>query len=120
MNQKRILNQKRERRAKRNRANIFGTAEKPRLSVFKSNTSIYVQVINDEIGKTLASASSVELKPDQKKNKKADQAAEVGKVLGEKAASLGIKSLVLDRGRYHYHGRVASLVEAVRKTGIKI
>ena len=100
------------------RAKVSGTADKPRLNVFRSNTHIYVQLIDDENGKTMASASSHELK--SKKMKKADAAAEVGKLAAEKALKAGIKQAVFDRGGYQYHGRIKNLAEAARAAGLKI
>jgi large subunit ribosomal protein L18 len=93
-----------------------GTSEKPRLSVFRSNTHIYAQLIDDETGKTVVSASSHDVKT---KAKKADVAKEVGKLAAEKAKKAGISSAVFDRGTYKYHGRVKSLAEGAREGGLK-
>jgi len=96
---------------------ISGTQEIPRLSVFRSNKDIYAQVINDNEGKTLASASSLKL--DGKGKNKTDQAFEVGKALAETAKQNGIEKVVFDRGGYLYHGRVKSLADGARKGGLK-
>jgi large subunit ribosomal protein L18 len=97
---------------------IKGTAERPRLSVFRSNKQIYVQLINDIDGVTLASASSA-VKGFEVKGKKADLAKEVGKQIAEKAIQAGVKSVVFDRGGYLYHGRVKALAEGAREGGLQ-
>jgi len=112
-------NRKEERRRVRNRASIFGTAKKPRLSVFRSNLYTYAQLIDDNTGKTIASASTKELSK-TKKGKKVDQAKELGVLIGEKAKKLNIKEAVFNKGPYLYHGRVKALAEGVREAGIKI
>jgi len=107
-----------ERRIKikfRIRKNVNGTAERPRLSVFRSNKQIYAQVINDLTGKTLASASSLGLETMPKK----DQAAKVGELVAEKAIAAGISQVVFDRNGYLYHGRVKELADGARKGGLK-
>ena len=107
-----------ERRIKikfRIRKNVNGTAERPRLSVFRSNKQIYAQVINDLTGKTLASASSLGLEAMPKK----EQAAKVGELLAEKAQAAGITQVVFDRNGYLYHGRVKELADGARKGGPK-
>ena len=96
---------------------ITGTQEIPRLSVFRSNKDIYAQVINDNEGKTLASASS--LKIEGKGKNKTELAFEVGKALAETAKQNGIEKVVFDRGGYLYHGRVKSLADGARKGGLK-
>lgn len=118
MNARKLLNKKRMRRAARNRAKIFGTALRPRLSVFRSNKFTYAQLINDEASRTLVSASSREVK-DGKKSK-AELARLVGKLLAERAEKLGIKSAVFDRGAYKYHGRVRALAEGARSGGLRV
>ena len=95
--------------------NVNGTAERPRLSVFRSNKQIYAQVINDLTGKTLASASSLGLEAMPKK----EQAAKVGELLAEKAQAAGITQVVFDRNGYLYHGRVKELADGARKGGLK-
>ena len=109
--------QKRERRAGRTRANIFGTKEKPRMSIYKSLKEIYVQLIDDVEGKTLASASSREIK--DKKSKKTEVATEVGKLIAKKAKDKGIEKAVFDKGGFKYHGRVKALADSAREGGLK-
>lgn len=100
------------------RNKIIGSAEKPRLCVFKSNTSIYAQIINDDQGHTLAAASSKELdKPGQAN---VEVSKSVGKKLGAIAKEKGITQVVFDRGGYLYHGRVKALAEGAREAGLKI
>jgi len=109
------------RRAKikrRIRKKITGTSMVPRLSVFRSNKQIYAQVIDDSTGKTLASASSYKNKAADKKTK-VEQAAVVGKELAEKATKAGIEVVVFDRNGYLYHGRVKSLADSARESGLK-
>lgn len=101
------------------RKNIFGTPEKPRLSVFRSNKQIYVQVIDDVNGKTLASASSNEKGIAEQKVNKIEQAKLVGTLIAEKAKEQGVETVVFDRSGYLYHGRIKSLGEAARKGGLK-
>jgi len=105
---------KRERRHKRVRAKISGTALRPRLAVFRSLKHIYAQLIDDENHKTLVSASDLEIKLD-KKMTKTEKAQLVGELLGKKALKKNIKEVVFDRGGFKYHGRVKSLCEGVRK-----
>ena len=107
---------KRNIRHSRVRSRVFGTAEIPRLNVFKANTHIYAQVTDDNVGKTLFSANSREAKG---KGKKTDIASAVGKLVAEKALGKGIKKIVFDRGGYAYHGRVKALAEAAREAGLK-
>lgn len=115
---RKALLQVRRRRAHRVRARIFGTKEKPRLSVFRSNTYTYAQLIDDADRKTIASVSSREMK--DKKGTKQDGAKFVGKSIAEKAKKAGIETAVFDRGPYQYHGRVKTLVEAAREGGLQI
>ena len=106
-----------ERRIKikyRVRKNVNGTAERPRLSVFRSNKQIYAQVINDVTGTTLASASSLGLET----MPKTEQAQKVGALLAEKAKAAGITSVVFDRNGFLYHGRVKALADAAREGGL--
>jgi large subunit ribosomal protein L18 len=119
MNQFKKSNQIRKRRANRTRLRIKTVSRKPRLSVFRSNAQIYAQVIDDNTGKTLASASSLELKG-KAKTKKADIAKAVGKALAEKALKAGVKEVAFDRGNYRYHGRVKALAESAREGGLKL
>jgi large subunit ribosomal protein L18 len=116
MNKRKILNEIRLRRKRRIRRKIKGTAERPRLSVFRSNRHIYAQLIDDINQKTLFSASSKEF---EKKVKKSDLAREVGKVLAKKALEGGVKLAVFDRGCYKYHGRVKNLAEGAKEGGLK-
>ena len=105
---------------KRIRKTISGTAERPRMTVFRSNKQIYVQLIDDMSGATLVSASSVEKNPeDSKPVNKTEQAQKVGTLVAEKAKAAGIEQVVFDRNGYLYHGRVKSLAEAARKGGLK-
>lgn len=98
------------------RGKISGTAEKPRMTVFRSNTQIYVQLIDDVNNKTLASASSLGLKD---KVAKKEQAAKVGTMVAKVAQEAGIKEVVFDRNGYLYHGRVKQLADAAREGGLK-
>ena len=107
-----------ERRSKikfRIRKNVNGTAERPRLSVFRTNKQIYAQVINDLTGTTLASASSLGLE----KMTKQEQARKVGELVAEKEKAAGVESVVFDRKGYLYHGRVKALADGARKGGLK-
>ena len=110
-----------KRRAKikrRIRKKISGTAQLPRLTVFRSNKQIYAQLIDDTKGVTLASASSYNNKATEKLNK-VSQAAVVGKEVAEKAVKAGIQAVVFDRNGYLYHGRVKSLADSAREGGLK-
>ncbi len=102
---------------KRIRAKVVGTANLPRLSVFRSNKAIYAQLIDDDKMLTLASASSFEIAKDKSAN--AQIAKEVGKKIAEKAVSGGIKAVVFDRNGYLYHGRVKALAEGAREGGLQ-
>ncbi len=110
--------ERREKRKKRIKAKIFGTKERPRLCVFRSNKHIYCQLVDDTKGHTLASASDRELKLTEKK-KKTEIAFEVGKLIAKKAKKLKIEKVVFDRSGYRYHGRVKALAEGARKGGLK-
>jgi large subunit ribosomal protein L18 len=109
--------QLRERRHRRIRGKVSGTAERPRLAVFRSNLGISAQLIDDASGKTLASAGWQHLKKSFK-GSKSDQATEVGKLLAENAKKAGITTCVFDRGGYLYHGRVKALAEGAREGGL--
>lgn len=98
------------------RSKISGTAERPRLSVFRSNKEIYAQIINDDEGKTLASYSSKKLSD---KGNKTDLAKKVGLELAKVAKDAGLEEVVFDRGGYLFHGRVAALAEGAREGGLK-
>lgn len=108
--------QKRDRIKSRVRGKISGSAERPRLSVYRSNKDIYAQLIDDKEGKTLASASSRGLKA---KGTKVEISAEVGKAIAEKAKSVGIETVVFDRNGFIYHGRVKALADGAREGGLK-
>jgi large subunit ribosomal protein L18 len=108
----------RERRHRRVRGKMTGTAERPRLVVFRSNRGIEAQLVDDVAGKTLVGASWLALKKGFKGNK-TEQAAEVGKLLAGKAKQAGIEAVVFDRGGYLYHGRVKALADGAREGGLK-
>jgi len=108
----------RQRRHKRVPGKVVGTAERPRLVVYRSNKGISAQLVNDLEAKTLAAASWLNLKKSFKGNK-TEQAAEVGKVLAANAKQAGIESVVFDRGGYLYHGRVKALADGAREGGLK-
>lgn len=97
------------------RNKISGTAERPRMSVFRSNKQIYVQIINDEQGRTLVAASSLGLEKMPKK----EQANKVGALIAQKALDAGITAVVFDRNGYLYHGRVKEVAEGARQGGLK-
>jgi large subunit ribosomal protein L18 len=101
------------------RKRLSGTAEQPRLSVFRSNKYIYAQVINDLEGKTLASASSTIKDIGEEKLSKTDAAKLVGKLVAERSLQAGVEKVVFDRNGYLYHGRVKSLAEGAREGGLK-
>lgn len=101
------------------RKKVQGSSERPRLSVFRSNTTIYAQVIDDVKGVTLASASSLELGEERKWNTNAEAAGQVGKKIAEKALAAGITAVVFDRNGYLYHGKVKALAEGAREGGLK-
>ena len=109
--------QGRLRRHRRVRSKISGTAERPRLAVYRSNLRIYAQLIDDEAGRTLAAASSLD--KDVAGAKRSEQAGMVGKLVAERAKQAGIGRVVFDRGGYLYHGRVKALADAAREGGLK-
>jgi large subunit ribosomal protein L18 len=111
------VRQSRLRRHKRVRGKVTGTAERPRLVVTRSNRGIVAQLVDDANGRTLASASWLQAK--SFKGNKTAQAAEVGKLLAQKAKDAKIQSAVFDRGGYLYHGRVKALADAAREGGLK-
>ncbi|MEK7286193.1 MAG: 50S ribosomal protein L18 [Nitrospirota bacterium] len=108
----------RERRHKRVRRKIFGTSERPRLSVYRSLDHVYAQVIDDNAGKTLVSFSSLNQDGFPSDQSKSDQAKAVGEKIAALAQSANIKQVVFDRGGYLYHGRVKALAEAARSGGL--
>jgi len=114
-NKKKLIG--RIRRHNRVRAKISGSSERPRLSVFKSNLSIYLQLIDDEAGKTLVSVNVKELK--KKKLNKTEQATELGKIIAEKAKQKKITKIVFDKGGYKFHGRVKAVADAARAGGLE-
>jgi large subunit ribosomal protein L18 len=107
----------RTRRHRRVRRRIFGTAERPRLVVFRSNRGIQAQLVDDGEAKTLAAANHTQLKKTFR-GTKCEQAAEVGKLLAANAKKAGIETVVFDRGGYLYHGRVKALADAAREGGL--
>ena len=112
-----IKEQKRQRRARRTRAKIFGSAQRPRLAVFRSNKHIYAQLINDEKGVTLASASDLEIKKEGKGNM--IKGGSVGQLIAQKAAGLKIDTVVFDKRGYQYHGAIKAVAEGARSGGLK-
>ncbi len=109
--------QARIRRHERVREKVRGSAARPRLAVYRSLTQIYAQLIDDDAGRTLAAASSLEAK---EKAKKSERAKAVGAALGARAKQAGIAEVVFDRGGYRYHGRVKALADGVRAAGVKV
>jgi large subunit ribosomal protein L18 len=105
------------RRHRRVRGKVRGTAERPRLAVFRSNRGIFAQLVDDDAGKTVAASSWVGL-PTSFKGDKTAQAAEVGKRLADQARKAGVEQVVFDRGGYLYHGRVKALAEGAREGGL--
>lgn len=112
-------NAKRQKRHVRSRRYIKGTAETPRLNVYRSLSNIYAQIIDDEAGKTLVAASTVEKSLKENYGGNIEAAKAVGKAIAEKALAKGIENVVFDRGGYLYHGRVQALAEAAREAGLK-
>ncbi len=108
-------------RHRRVRARVKGTTERPRLNVFRSSRHIYAQIIDDTVGHTLVSASTIdaEIRPQLGKLDKTEQAKLVGQTLAKRALAIGVKSVVFDRGGYRYHGRVKSLAEGSREGGLE-
>jgi large subunit ribosomal protein L18 len=111
--------ERRERIRKRIRKVSFGTAERPRMSVYRSNKEIYAQLIDDTKGVTLAAASSRDKELGKAKGTKSEIASQVGKAIAEKALKAGIEKVAFDRGGNLYHGRVKSLAEGAREAGLK-
>jgi large subunit ribosomal protein L18 len=110
--------QKRLRRRRRVRAKVRGTAERPRLSVYRSNRGVFVQLIDDDAGRTVASVSWTE--SDLRKLGSMEQAKRAGELLAERAKAAGIEVCVFDRGGYRYHGRVAAIADGAREGGLKL
>lgn len=120
MQKTRLENLRKKRRQARVRAVISGTANRPRLTVNRSNQHLYLQAIDDERGRTLVASSTEEIKAAEKKMTKTEMAYLAGIVLAEKAEKKGIVAMVFDRRHYKYHGRVRRVVEALREKGVKI
>ena len=110
--------QRRLKRRRRVRAKVRGTAQRPRISVFRSNRGIFAQLIDDDSGRTLAAVSWTE--PELRGLSPLDQANRAGQVLAQRAGEAGIQEAVFDRGGYQYHGRVKSLAEGARGGGLKL
>jgi large subunit ribosomal protein L18 len=108
--------QRRLRRRRRVRARIVGTAERPRLSVYRSNRGVFAQLVDDAKGHTVAAVNWIE--PDLRKLSAAEQAKRAGELLAERAKVAGVESCVFDRGGYQYHGRVKALAEGAREGGL--
>ena len=121
MKRKKSRSAARKRRHTRVRMKVIGTSERPRLNVFRSLTGIYAQLIDDENGHTLASASNIhhELRSSLQNLEKTEQAKKVGVALAERAKEQGIENVVFDRGGYKYMGRVKALADAARENGLK-
>jgi large subunit ribosomal protein L18 len=107
---------KRLKRRRRVRAKITGSAERPRISVFRSNRGVFAQLIDDESGRTLAAVNWTE--GDLKSLKRMEQAKKAGELLAERAKAAGVETAVFDRGGYQYHGRVKALAEGAREGGL--
>jgi len=105
------------RRRRRVRAKIRGTAERPRLSVFRSNRGIFAQLIDDDAGRTIAAVNWIE--PELRKLSATEQAKRAGELLAERAKAAGVERCVFDRGGYRYHGRVRALAEGAREGGLQ-
>ena len=111
----------RKRRHRRIRSRVSGTAERPRLNVFRSIDHIYAQVIDDEAGRTIVSASTVDtdLRAEMNGKTKKEQAELVGKAVADRAKTAGIDTVIFDRGGYLYHGRIQALADGAREGGLK-
>ncbi len=107
---------KRLKRRRRVRAKVHGSAERPRISVFRSNRGLFAQLIDDESGRTLAAANWTEA--ELRSLKPMDQSRRIGELLAERAKSAGVESAVFDRGGYKYHGRVKALADGAREGGL--
>ena len=110
----------RDRRHRRVRKKVSGTAQRPRLAVFRSSKHIYVQAIDDLAGRTLASASTMEANVRGGTTATVDAAKSVGKLVGERAKAAGITAVVFDRGGFKYHGRVAAVADGAREAGLTL
>ena len=114
------IHELKRRRHRRVRRKIAGTAERPRLAVFRSNRHIVAQVIDDRTGRTLAAASTVEPELRQQATGNVGAAERVGRLVAERARAAGIEKVVFDRGGARYHGRVAALADAAREAGLEL
>lgn len=114
--------QLRQKRHRRVRKTVYGTADKPRLNVFRSLENIYAQVIDDDAAATVCAASTLdgEIKSATKSGGNIEAAKLVGKLVGQRAIEKGISTVVFDRGGYQYHGRVAALADGAREAGLKL
>jgi large subunit ribosomal protein L18 len=110
--------QRRLKRRRRVRAKVHGTAERPRISVFRSNRGIAAQLVDDVAGKTITAVQWTE--PELRDLKKSEQSAKAGELLAQRAKAAGIESAVFDRGGYQYHGRVKAFAEGVREGGLTV
>jgi large subunit ribosomal protein L18 len=108
---------RRLKRRRRVRAKVHGTAERPRISVFRSNRGIFAQLIDDDAGRTIAAVNWIE--PDLRNLKPTDQARRAGALLAERAKEAGVDRAVFDRGGYQYHGRVKALADGARESGLQ-
>ncbi len=107
---------KRLKRRRRVRAKVQGSAERPRISVFRSNRGLFAQLIDDETGRTLVAANWTE--PELRSLSRMDQARRIGELLAERAKTVGVETAVFDRGGYRYHGRVKALADGARASGL--
>ena len=110
--------QRRLRRRRRVRAKVQGTAQRPRISVFRSNRGIFAQLVDDEAGRTLAAASWTE--PELRKLAPMDQAKRIGELIAQRGQQAGVQAAVFDRGGYKYHGRVKALADGAREAGLSL
>jgi large subunit ribosomal protein L18 len=109
---------RRLRRRRRVRAKVRGTAQRPRISIFRSNRGVFVQLVDDDAGRTLAAVGWTE--PELRPLPRMEQARRAGALLGQRATAAGIQRAVLDRGGYRYHGRVRAVAEGAREAGLAI
>lgn len=121
MNQRKLVETRRLRRQRHVRKRLHGTVERPRLAIFRSSKHIYAQVVNDDTGTTLASASTLDpaVKADLAYGGNKAAAAIIGKLVAERAKELGIDKICFDRRSYKYHGRVQALADAAREAGLQ-
>ncbi|MDA8386838.1 MAG: 50S ribosomal protein L18 [Actinomycetota bacterium] len=109
----------RKKRHRRVRKSVVGTAERPRLAVFRSNRHIVAQIVDDSAGRTIAAASTVEAALRTQATGNAEASAKVGELLAERAVAKGVTKVVFDRGGFKYHGRIAALADAARNKGLE-